>query len=50
MTRRKNSKWLNERAFGSPDDSGTYSVSMDEKTGEFGEVKFNDGMQKMWTK
>jgi hypothetical protein len=35
-------KWLNEKAFGEPDDPGTYSVPMDEKTGELGEVKFND--------
>jgi hypothetical protein len=38
----KMSKWLNERAFGTIDDPGTYSVPMDEKIGELGKVKFND--------
>jgi hypothetical protein len=42
----KMSKWLNEKAFGTVDDPGTYSVPMDDKTGELGEVKFNDGYAK----
>jgi hypothetical protein len=40
------SKWLNELAFGSPLDPETYNVAMDEKTGDLGEVKFNDGYAK----
>jgi hypothetical protein len=40
------SKLLNENAFGCANDPGTYSVPMDEKTGELGEVKFNDGYAK----
>jgi hypothetical protein len=42
----KMSKWLNDLAFGSPLDPGTYSVPMDEKNGELGKVKFNDGYVK----
>jgi predicted nucleic acid-binding Zn-ribbon protein len=42
----KMSKILNENAFGCANDPGTYSVPMDEKTGELGEVKFNDGYAK----
>jgi hypothetical protein len=40
------SKILNENAFGCADDPWTYSVPMDEKTGELGEVKLNDGYAK----
>jgi hypothetical protein len=44
------SKWLNEKAFGTVDDPGTYSVPMDDKTGELSEVKFNDGYAKDFEK
>jgi hypothetical protein len=37
------SRILNENEFGCANDICTYSVPMDEKTGELGEVKFNDG-------
>jgi hypothetical protein len=40
------SKWLNTKAFGTVDDPGTYNVPMEYKTGELGEVKFNDGYAK----
>jgi hypothetical protein len=40
------SEFLNENAFGTPDKPGNYHVPMDEKTGELGEVKFNDGVAK----
>jgi hypothetical protein len=38
--------WLNEKAFGEPNDPGTYSIPMDKNTGELGEVKFNDNYAK----
>jgi hypothetical protein len=40
------SEILNENAFGCANDPRTYSVPMDEKTGDLGEVKFNDGHAK----
>jgi hypothetical protein len=40
------SKNLNENAFGCANDPGTYSVPMDEKTGELGDVTLNDGYAK----
>jgi hypothetical protein len=42
----KMSKILNENAFGCANDPGTYSVPMDENTGELREAKFNDGHAK----
>jgi hypothetical protein len=41
------SQFLNENAFGTPDKPGNYHVPMDEKTGELGEIKFNDGVTKI---
>jgi hypothetical protein len=38
------SEFLNENAFGTPKRPGKYDVLMDAKTGELGEVKFNDGV------
>jgi hypothetical protein len=43
----KISRIINEHVFGSHDDPGTYSVTMDEKSGGVGEVKFNDGYAKL---
>jgi hypothetical protein len=40
------SEFLNE-AFGTPEKHGNYHVPMAEKTGELGEVKFNDVVAKI---
>jgi hypothetical protein len=42
----KMSKILNENVFGCANDTGNCSVNMDEKAGDLGEVKFNDGYAK----
>jgi hypothetical protein len=43
-----NSELLNENAFGTPEKPGNYHVPMGKKTGEVGQVKFNDGVAKSW--
>jgi hypothetical protein len=40
------SEFLNENAFGTPEKPGNYHGPVNEKTGELGEVKFNDGVAK----
>jgi hypothetical protein len=40
-------EFLNENAFGTPEKLDNYHVPMDEKTGELGEVKFNNDVAKI---
>jgi hypothetical protein len=40
------SDFLNENTFGSPNKLGSYRVTMDQKTGDLWEVKFNDSVAK----